>query len=91
MNAIEEIKQKVKNFDPNAALSSTVATIGAMTTTGWINIGYFCIAMITSFYTLRHSNRRAKQDNAMREIELDMKREELRAAKLKNDRDENGE
>ena len=91
MDMFDKVKQKMKNFDPNTALSSTVATLGSMTTNGWVTIGYFFIAAVTSLITIRQSNKRFNREDVLKQIEIDMKKEELRSMRLDNDQKQKGE
>lgn len=85
MNIIENVKQKMQQLDANTAIASTVATIGAMTTNGIVTIGYFVIAFLTAILTLIQSTKRFRREQELKEVEVSIKREELRTLKIEND------
>lgn len=82
---IEKIRQKIANFDLNAAVASVVSTVGSMGTDGLVTIGYFVIAFVTAGFTLKQSNVKAKRDDEMRQQEIELKRTEVRAKQLENE------
>ena len=81
----EKIKQKIANFDLNAAVASVVSTLGSMGTEGYVTIGYFLIACVTALFTLKQSNLKSKRDDEMRLQEIDMKKAEVEAKRLENE------
>lgn len=81
----EKIKQKIANFDLNAAVASVVSTLGSMGTDGHVTIGYFFIACVTALFTLKQSNLKAKRDDEMKLQEIEMKRADVEAKRLEND------
>lgn len=86
MDLIDKIKNNLKNLDVNSTMSYIVSAIGTMTTEGWINMGYFLIAFITACFTWRQSLMRNRQDNQYRQLDIDLKYEDLREKRLINDK-----
>ena len=80
----EKIKQKIANFDPNAAFASVVATVGSMGTEGYVTIGYLVLAGITTLFTLRQTQQKAKRDDEMKVQEIAMKELEVETKRIEN-------
>lgn len=81
----EKIKQKIANFDLNAAVASVVSGAASIGTEGYIAIGYLIISFVATIFTLKQSNTKARRDDEMRQQEVALKAAEVEAKKIENE------
>lgn len=80
----EKLKQKIANFDLNAAVASVVSGAASMGTEGYIAIGYFLVSVVATLFTLKQSNKKAQRDDEMRLQEIRLKEAEVESKIIEN-------
>ena len=82
---LDNLRRKLESFNINTFLASVVSTIASLSADDWMQIFYFIIAVVAQILTIYSAFHKTKAEKALTYLDVEMKKEEVRARKIDND------
>lgn len=82
----DQIRMKLQNFNINTFLASVVATAASITSDDYYSFCYFVIALIAQGITILSAYHKLQRDRELQDVEVELKKEELRTKRIANDK-----